>query len=193
MIFVILGPSGCGKGTQAKLLSQKLSIPTISTGDLIRTQAAAGSIEAVKAKEYADRGLWPPDQLVESIFTAALSKLDPSRGLILDGTPRTVEQAKWLDETLALKNVSVSKVIHLETTINRSLDRIKSRLNEEIRTGKVRSDETDSAIKERFDSYAKTIEPIKKYYDGQGKLILVNNEQPIEDVYREICQKLNFL
>lgn len=193
MILVILGPSGCGKGTQARLLSKRLNIPTISTGELIRAQAAAGSIEALKAKEYADRGVWPPDELVESILTANLLKLDISKGIIFDGTPRTVAQAKWLDETLVFKDASVNKVIHLETTLAHSLARIKGRLLEEEKAGKVRSDETESAIKERFDSYAKTIQPIKEYYGAQGKLVLINNEQPIEAVHFEICQKLNLL
>ena len=191
MIFIILGPSGCGKGTQARLLSQKLGIPAISTGELIRTQAAAGSQSALKAKEYADRGVWPPDQLIEDILVSILPSLNFVNGLILDGSPRTVAQAQWLDVILDQRGVSIDRVIHLETTLDQSLMRIKARVCEEIKTGHVRSDETEEAIKERFESYVDTIQPIKEYYENQGKLILVNNEQPIEDVHREICQKLN--
>ena len=191
MIFVMLGPSGCGKGTQAALLAQKLSIPSFSTGGLIREEAASGNVDALKAKEYADRGIWPPDVLVEGIISKALLGSDVTKGFILDGSPRTVAQAKWLDQLLLGLNMSLGKAIHLETSLVQSLERMRGRISQEIKTGKVRSDETESAIKERFESYAGTIAPIKEYYGNQGKLILINNEQPIGNVHKEICRKLN--
>lgn len=193
MIYIILGPSGCGKGTQARLLSQKLNIPAISTGELIRSGAISRVPEALTAKEYADKGVWPPDSLVEAILSQALLKMDITKGLILDGSPRTVAQAKWLDGLFMSHGLSVSQAIHLETTLAESLKRIKGRISQEVRVGNLRSDETEEAIKERFESYNETIQPIKEYYDKQGKLVLVNNEQPIEDVHREICRKLNLL
>lgn len=193
MVFIVLGPSGCGKGTQAKFLAARIGVPPLSTGELIRQGAAQGDQDALKAKEIADQGVWSPDELVNKILANALSHIDIQKGFVLDGFPRNQDQAGWFDELLSGMGVTVNKVVHLETTLEESLKRIKGRISDDAKLGKVRSDETNEAIKARFNSYLQTIQPIKDYYQKQGKLVLVNNEQPIEAVYHEICQKLNLL
>ncbi|MCL5003775.1 MAG: nucleoside monophosphate kinase [Patescibacteria group bacterium] len=190
MIYIVLGPSGCGKGTQAKLLAAKIDVPSFSTGELIREGADRGDSDALKAKEIADRGVWSPNEIVNKILSQALEETDLKKGFVLDGFPRNPEQAIWLDDFLSARDSGVSKVIHLETTLEESLRRIKGRIANDAKLGRVRSDETEEAIKGRFESYSKTIQPIKDYYQKQGKLVLVNNLQPIAAVQDEIRQKL---
>lgn len=191
MIYIMLGPSGCGKGTQAKLLAVKIGVVSFSTGELIRRGAEAGNPEAVKAKEYADKGVWSPDEVVNKLLTNSLMQTDLKKGFVLDGFPRNPDQAVWLDEFLEGQNVAVQKAIHLETTLEESLKRIRGRIVDDAKLGKVRSDETEEIIKARFNSYLTTIQPIKDYYQKQGKLVLVNNQQPIEAVHAEVVRKLN--
>lgn len=190
MIYIMLGPSGCGKGTQAKLLAAKIGVVSFSTGELIRRGAEAGNPEAVKAKEYADRGVWSPDEVVNKLLVKVLEQTGLREGFVLDGFPRNPGQAVWLDEFLSGRGLAVDKVIHLETTLDESLKRIKGRIADDAKLGRVRSDETDELIEARFNSYLQTIQPIKDYYQKQSKLVLVNNQQPIEAVHVEVCQKL---
>jgi len=190
MIYVILGPSGCGKGTQAKLLGQKFGLPVISSGEFLRRRAEQGDPLALQAKVYADRGDWPPFGIITRLIESELESIDFKKGFVLDGTPRTIEQAPWLDEFLKAHQAEVSKAIHLETSLSQSHKRIEARVLEDTLRGHARSDESEDAINERFESYLETIQPIKEYYESQGKLVLVNNEQSISGVHGEICHKL---
>jgi adenylate kinase len=193
MIFIMLGPSGCGKGTQARVLAEKIGSPVVSSGEFLRRLAIAGDPRAIKAKEFVDRGEWPPFEIITGIVKSELDAMDLNKGLVMDGTPRTVDQVPWLDEYFRSRDFEITKVIHLETTLEESLRRIKGRVADDTKVGGVRSDDTDEAIEARFNSYTTTIQPIKDYYQKQGKLILINNEQSVEAVHHEICQKLGLL
>jgi len=192
VIFIILGLSGSGKGTQARLLSQRLNnIPTISTGALLRIKYDENNPDGVKAERYWSKGKWVPDALMYKILTRRLDEPDCYHGFILDAFPRTLKQVTMLDHYLSHRDKRITKVIHLTVSDEEVVDRMVKRAQDDVRVfGKARRDENTDAIKERLLSHHRTIDPILDEYESRGLLLNVNGELPVGEIHEHIVHEL---
>lgn len=187
-IFVILGPSGSGKGTQAQILSQKLKLPVLSMGQIFRDLIAKNDPVGLEAKKAIDQGLWVNDDLTMKALAGAVKGL--KGGFIIDGFPRNPDQPKLLDNLMAELGGKVAVVIHFDVSDEISQARMMKRLEEEKAAGKLRSDQTPQVMKERLKSYHDTIEPVLAYYQGKGVLERVNGEPTVEEIAKDIEKRL---
>ena len=208
--LVLLGAPGAGKGTQAKLIAGRYGIPQISTGDLLREHVTSGTALGQAAKTVMDRGELVPDQLVCDMVAERLSRPDCRRGFILDGFPRTVAQAKWLDQLLAGKSYGEEGrkvrplVINISVGYNQLWKRLTGRRScptcgriyniyfSPPRAGDVcdvegskltmRGDDSEAVISERLKAYERQTLPLAEYYRDQGQLREVDGEQDVNAV-----------
>ena len=212
MRVVLLGPPGVGKGTQASNIVKKYNIPHISTGDIFRANIKAGTKLGITAKEYMDKGLLVPDDLVVSIVKDRLSKDDCAKGFLLDGFPRTVDQAEALDIELKEMGIKLDKVVNIEADkdilIDRAIGRricktcgatyhIKNNPPKVANTcdldgGELyqRDDDTVETVTTRIQVYQEQTQPLIKYYREQGLILDVDGTKPIEDVFNAIVNSL---
>ncbi len=191
MILILLGPSGCGKGTQAKLLAEKYHLPTFSTGEIIRQEGAAGTPEGKEALAYANKGVWAPDELVFRMLKKYLEKPEAKNGFILDAYPRTAPQAQILADYLSTRGQKVDKVYSLETPEEVAIARIENRKADDLKTkGEVRADETPEVVAKRLDSFRRSIAPVLDYYRQAGVLRIIDNSPPINEVSQSILNEL---
>lgn len=183
MRVIVLGPPGAGKGTQSARLMQKHGIPQLSTGDMLRAAAAAGTPVGRQAKALMDAGSLVPDDVVLKIIAERIGQPDAAHGFILDGFPRTVTQAKALDELLAAKKMNLDSVIELKVDESALLGRIEKRAREMAAKGcDVRADDNPEAFKTRLDAYRAQTAPVSAYYARSGRLKTVDGMAPIEVV-----------
>ncbi|MCQ2269616.1 MAG: adenylate kinase [Bacteroidales bacterium] len=183
--IVLLGAPGSGKGTQAPKLMEKFKLHHISTGDMFRKEIASQSPIGIKAKSIIDNGGLCPDDVTLDMLNSYLSKLGECKGYILDGVPRTIEQAQMLDGINYDKPVSISKVIYIKIDEEEIIKRILKRAAELGRT-----DDTPEVAKNRTEQYFKLTHPLIDYYKKQGKLIEINGMQTIDEVFADICKAL---
>jgi len=209
MRLILLAPPGAGKGTQAELIEQKFRVAHISTGDLLREAVKKGTILGLKAKKYMDKGELVPDEVVIGIIKDKIKELND---FILDGFPRTLEQAKVLDRILDEEGKKLDTVIEIQVPDERLVERAVGRLSckcgevyHEIynppRTegicdrcgGKLykREDDTAETMYSRIKTYKMKTMPLIKYYFQKGILRTVNGDQDIEKVFWEIEKILN--
>ncbi len=189
MRLVVLGPPGAGKGTQSARLTQKYGIPQLSTGDMLRAAAAAGTPVGRRVKEIVDSGSLVPDEVVLKIIAERIERPDAARGFILDGFPRTVNQAKALDELLKAKNMRLDAVIELKVDESALLGRIEKRAKEMAAKGcAVRADDNPDAFKTRLAAYRAMTAPVSAYYARQRLLKTVDGMAPIDVVATQIDQ-----
>lgn len=199
MKLMFLGAPGAGKGTQAEIVCEKYSIPTISTGALLREAMAEGTELGKSAKSYIDAGDLVPDSVVIGIIDERLKKDDCKRGFILDGFPRTVPQAEALDAM----GVEMDLVISIEVPDEKIISRMSGRrlckdcgasyhlvYNPTRTDGKcdkcggelyVRRDDAPEVVKSRLEVYHTQTEPLKDYYEAKGKLVIVEGQEKVED------------
>ena len=198
---MLLGKQGAGKGTQAERLARHFGIPRVSTGDMFRRAIEARTEDGLQAKEYMDAGELVPDNIVIAIVQDRLSEEDAAKGFVLDGFPRTAEQAKALDGVLDSPGLDL--VVELEVPTDVVLRRLADRrvcvncgapYSPEQRPkedwicdncgGKVvhREDDTEAAIKRRLDLYAEQTEPLVAYYMAQDKLAPVDGTGDLDTV-----------
>lgn len=194
MILIMLGAPATGKGTVASKLSEKLGIPQVSTGDIFRKAIAEKTPVGVEAEKYISQGMLVPDDTTIRIVEERLKDADVQAGLILDGFPRTIDQAEALDEMLRKENKDITLVINLETPEDEIIDRTVCRRvcsNQECKTVyntklhpskvegicdkcgselKQRKDDNEETIKKRLETYYKQSAPIVDYYKNKGKL-----------------------
>ncbi|MGI5817428.1 MAG: adenylate kinase [Armatimonadota bacterium] len=210
---VLLGAPGAGKGTQAKMLSAELELPHISTGDILRQAVADGTELGSEAKGYMDRGELVPDQLVIAIARERLARPDCERGFVLDGFPRTVEQAEALGETLDDLGREPLTVVNLAVDEDELIRRLSGRRlcrgdcggiyhvdQEGIESGAQcpdpgcegelfqRSDDQPAAIRERLEVYKAQTQPLIDYYDERGLLEDVSGEGDPEQIAERLLQ-----
>lgn len=210
--LVLLGPPGAGKGTQASAIVDKYSIPHISTGDIFRANIKNGTELGKQAEAYMNKGLLVPDELVVSIVKDRLTEEDCKDGFLLDGFPRTVNQAEALDKELKDMNLKLDKVINIEVgkeiLIERAIGRrickscgstyhIKfSPPKEENICDKCggelyqRDDDKVETVEKRIEVYLEQTQPLIDYYDKKDLLLNVDGTKSIEEVFEEIVASL---
>jgi len=179
--LLLLGAPGVGKGTQAVRLVRKLGIPQISTGDMLRAAVAAGTAIGREARGYMDRGELVPDAVVIGVAEARLQQPDTERGFILDGFPRTTEQARALDAILAKLGRSLERCIVLCVSEEALVERLRKRAEIEGR-----SDDNEESIRTRMQVYRQQTAPLIEYYRAQGILIELDGLGPVEEVAQAI-------
>ena len=187
MRLILLGPPGAGKGTQAQRLVAKHGIIQLSTGEMLRAAAAAGTPVGLQAKEIMAGGGLVPDEIVIGIISDRLDQPDMKRGFILDGFPRTVPQAAALDELLKRKHIKLDAVVELRVNESALLQRVETRVAEmRARGEEVRIDDTPEVLAKRLAQYRSLTEPLIHYYSERRKLLTVDGMMTIEQVTREI-------
>ncbi|MDK8791691.1 adenylate kinase [Corynebacterium sp. MSK039] len=171
MRLVLLGPPGAGKGTQAQLLSDALNIPHISTGDLFRANISQGTELGKQAQEYMDAGKLVPTEVTANMVRARLDESDAANGFLLDGFPRTIEQADLLEEMLKDKDLKLDAVINYQVSEDVVVERMLSR---------GRNDDNESTIRTRLQVYREETAPLIDYY--QGRILNIDAEGSVEDI-----------
>ncbi|WP_421723946.1 adenylate kinase [Bauldia sp.] len=177
MKLILLGPPGAGKGTQAQRLVDKYGIPQLSTGDMLRAAAAAGTDIGLRAKAIMDRGELVPDDIMVEIIAERIDQPDTARGFILDGFPRTVAQAEALDKLLESRGISLDAVVEIAVDEQELIKRIATRAKE---MGGSRGD--DDATAKRLEVYRKQTAPVSEHYGAKGMLRRVNGMGTMDEV-----------
>jgi len=191
MRLILLGPPGAGKGTQAERLVGRYGIVQLSTGDMLRAAAAAGTPIGLRAKEIMARGELVPDEVVVAIVDERIDRPDAKRGFILDGFPRTVPQAEALDRLLALKGLKLDAVIELRVDEEIILDRMAKRIADMLARGETpRDDDKPETMIKRLQTYRAQTEPLVAYYARRGLLKSVDGMAAVGDVAAAIGQLL---
>jgi len=212
MNLILLGPPGAGKGTQAVRISQKYSIPHISTGDIFRKNIKEGTELGKKAQEYMNKGELVPDNLVIEIAAARLMEDDCQQGFLLDGFPRTVMQAEELDKFLDQRNHPIYKVIDIDVDKEELMTRLIGRrvcrscgatyhvINMppekeglcDICGGELyqRSDDSASTVANRLEVYNTSTKPLIEYYERSGRIIHIDGGKDQEDVFTDIINAI---
>jgi len=185
MRIVLLGPPGCGKGTQAALLRERLDLVHISTGVLLREAVSQGTELGTQAKAYMDAGELVPDDLVLGLLEARLGRDDVANGFILDGYPRNSAQAAALDAVLQRIGQPVDVAISMTVDEREIVDRLSKRAREEGR-----SDDTEEVIRNRMRVYAEQTAPVARHYAERGQLREVDGMGSIEAVNRRLLDVL---
>ena len=210
MRIIMLGAPGAGKGTQAKKISAKYSIPHISTGDIVRANIKSGTALGNEAKKYIDKGLLVPDELVVDLVADRLSQEDCVKGYVLDGFPRTIPQAKALDKVLESEGKSIDSVIDVEVPDENIVQRMSGRRacvncgatyhivyapteKENICDNCqgeliLREDDKPETVQKRLNVYHEQTQPLIDYYTN--KLIAIDGTMDIDDVFQSIVKVL---
>ena len=186
MNIVLFGAPGAGKGAQAERIALVYGMVHLSTGELLRSAISSGSDVGARAKETIDRGELISDDIIVKIVDARMNEGDCVKGVILDGFPRTVAQARALDEMLAAKGRSLDHVIEIAVDESALFARIANRASERRRTGMARSDDNAETLRKRLAVYHENTAPLLPYYRGKGVLRSVDGMGSIEDVATQI-------
>jgi adenylate kinase len=210
MNIILFGAPGAGKGTQAKLLVEKYGIPQISTGDMFREAMANETELGKKAKSYMDKGELVPDDVTVGIVEERLAKEDCAKGFILDGFPRTMQQAEELQKILDKQGKIIDKVVVLDVADNEILERITGRRISK-KTGKIyhikynppvdeneediyqRKDDNETAVITRLKAYKEQTAPLFDYYKNLGKTVRVDGNQEVGKITADILRVLDSL
>ena len=211
MKIVLLGPPGAGKGTQAEVLTKKLLVPHISTGDMFRAAIKNGTAMGIEAKGYMDRGQLVPDEVTVGIIKDRIAQSDCSGGFLLDGFPRTIAQAEALDKLLEDKG-GLDAVLNISVPLEKLVERLTGRrmcrkcgaiyhmlYNAPAKDGVCdacggelyqRDDDKLETVTNRLDVYEAQTAPLIGFYEKQGKLFTVNGDQPINAVLADLGKAL---
>ena len=212
MNLILLGPPGAGKGTQAKMMIDHYRIPQISTGDILRAALKERTPLGLKAKEYMDKGLLVPDEVVIDIIQARLKEADCRDGYILDGFPRTVAQAQALDKVLAAMNSGIDHVISIDVDKGELVKRLTGRrtcrqcgrgyhvifdppLNKDLCDkcqGELyqRDDDNEDTVRNRLEVYDSQTFPLIQYYKEKNLVRSIDGQGGIQQIFDRIVQVL---
>lgn len=215
MQILFLGPPGAGKGTQCKRLSQKLNLPHLSSGDLLREAVKAGTVAGIRAKSYMDQGVLVPDEVLIAMFREKLQAPECANGFILDGFPRNAAQAQALDSLLSEIKKNLQVVINLEVDEKLLTERITGR---RICSNKAcntpfhvkfappkednkcdacgsplyqRDDDKEELVSARLKTYREQTEPLIEYYTKRGVLKTVNGDGSQDDIFQELLRAVH--
>jgi len=189
MNLILLGPPGCGKGTQAQILQDRFGAVQLSTGDMLRSAVKAGSKLGKQAEVIMNAGKLVPDDLIVSMIAERIAEPDCVEGFILDGFPRTVAQAEALDAMLKDKGLKLDHVIELEVDEAVLFARIEGRAAES--GGAARADDNPETLKKRLAVYRDQTAPILPYYRDTGRLKSVDGMQSIDEVTAQLVAILD--
>jgi len=192
MRFILLGPPGAGKGTQAQRLVHRHGIAQLSTGDMLRAAVKAKTPIGRKAEAIMARGDLVPDDVVVAIVSDRIEEPDARKGFILDGFPRTVGQAEALERLLAEKRLRLDGAVELKVDESALVKRLASRIAEMMARGQpVRPDDNPEALKTRLDVYRTQTAPLIAFYGKKGLLKSVDGMAPIDAVAAAIDEALS--
>lgn len=183
MRLVLLGPPGAGKGTQAERLAKKFGVPQISTGDILREARAKGTSLGQQAEAYMKSGALVPDEVVVGIVRERLQEMDCETGYILDGFPRSVAQAKALEQTLVELGQELSAVVSIDV----SEDELTRRL-----LVRKREDDNETVIRKRLKVYTQQTAPVVDYYRSQSLLKKIDGIGSIDEIFERIVKAGDF-
>lgn len=210
MNIILIGPPGAGKGTQAKRMIERLGVPQISTGDMFRAAVKEGTPMGIKAKEYMDKGALVPDDVVIGVVDERFQKSDAKKGFILDGFPRTIDQAKALDGLLDKMGIKLDHVVVIEVPDNYLVERLTGRRTckgcgymhhiafDPPKTEGVcdkcsgelyqRDDDQEATIRERLATYHAQTSPLIDYYSKKGivrKIVGTGSMEDVQDAVKD--------
>ncbi|MFC2009553.1 adenylate kinase [Chloroflexota bacterium] len=213
MRIILLGAPGSGKGTQADVLSKEIGLVHIASGDLFRQAQKDGTELGKMAKEYMEKGLLVPDEITIRMILERLSLLKSDQGFMLDGFPRTIEQAQALDKALADEDKAIDKVMYVKVSNEELLRRLSGRwICRQCQTpfhvvssppkvaGKCdncgselyqRADDTRETAEKRLEVYFSQTAPLIDYYQKKGKLVEIDGQQNIEEVSKQLLAVLS--
>jgi adenylate kinase len=212
MRLILLGAPGSGKGTQAKNIADKVGITHVASGDLFRAAASRGDELGNQAKYYMEKGLLVPDEITIKMILERIDAPDCSKGVMLDGFPRTLEQAKALDQALDNKKLKIDRVFYINVSTEELVRRLSGRFicrqcqapyhnvssppKEEGKCDKCggelyqRADDTPETVRKRIDVYMKETSPLIDYYNNAKKLVEIDGEGDIDNISRNIIAAL---
>ncbi|TCA65211.1 adenylate kinase [Rhizobium leguminosarum] len=191
MRLVMLGPPGAGKGTQAARLAERLGVPQLSTGDMLRAVVTKGSPAGLAARDLIARGELVGDDIVVNCVLERIAEPGAASGFILDGFPRTLRQARAFDEALEKAHLGLDAVLELKVVESVLLDRIIYRAREAKAAGlPVRADDNPEALKVRLESYRTQTHPLADHYRTAGLLRTVNGLRPVDEVTSSLFAEL---
>ncbi|ARS36346.1 adenylate kinase [Pontibacter actiniarum] len=185
--IVLFGPPGAGKGTQSQNLIDKYNLIHLSTGDLLRSEIAAGTALGLEAKKLMDNGLLVPDEVVIGMIENKVKEHRHAPGFIFDGFPRTVPQAQGLDKLLQDNGTEISCMIALRVDD----EELTKRLLLRGKTSGRPDDQNEELIRKRVQEYNTKTAPVADYYAGQGKFYAVDGIGEIEDIFKALCQQVD--
>lgn len=212
MRIILLGAPGAGKGTQAKIISEKLNIPHVSTGDIFRANIKGNTPLGQKAKEYMDKGELVPDELTVEIVKDRLGNVDCANGFILDGFPRTIPQAEYLDKVLVQMNINLDVALLIDVKDEDIIKRMSGRrvctncgatYNVVFNPTKVegicdvckspviqRADDAAETVLNRLETYHKQTQPLINYYEKAGKLKVAEGAGEVNETSKRVMKAL---
>lgn len=212
MKIIMLGAPGAGKGTQAKMIAEKYGIPHISTGDIFRANIKNGTELGKKAKEYMDQGLLVPDELTVDLVIDRVGQDDCTNGYILDGFPRTIPQAKSLDEALGKMGTKIDFAVNVDVPDENIINRMSGRRacvncgatyhlvyippkaadTCDVCSSKLilRDDDKPETVKKRLDVYHEQTQPLIDHYSAQNVLVTVDGTKDMKEVFADIIAVL---
>jgi len=212
MRLILLGAPGSGKGTQAKNIAEKVGITHVASGDIFRAAATRGDELGKQAKSYMDKGLLVPDEITIKMILERIAAPDCAKGVMLDGFPRTLEQAKALDKALKQKKQAIDRVFYINVTTDELVRRLGGRFicrkcqapyhkvsSPPKVAGKCdkcsgelyqRADDTPETVGKRIDVYTKETAPLIDYYKKSKKLVEIKGEGNIDDITKNIVAAL---
>ena len=186
MRLVFIGPPGAGKGTQAARLTEKYSVPAISTGDIFRANVKGQTALGKKAQEYMSAGALVPDEVTNAMVKDRLGQDDVAAGFLLDGYPRNPEQAIELDGMLAEIGVELDAVLEITADTHEVTKRLLKRARLEGR-----DDDTEDVIRKRLEVYTDSTAPLTAFYESRGLLVRVDGIGDVDDVTSRIVASLD--
>jgi adenylate kinase len=186
MRLILMGPPGAGKGTQAKIIAERLSIPAISTGDIFRRNVSQETELGVAAKRYMDAGDYVPDEITNAMVRDRINEPDAADGFLLDGYPRTVSQVNELDAMLLEAGHALDAVIVLTVDKDEVVERLLKRARDEGR-----SDDSEEVMRHRQDVYSEQTSPLIAVYEDRGLLVEVDGMGAVQDVTARVFEALD--
>ena len=186
MKLIIMGPPGAGKGTQAKVVAERLGIPAISTGDIFRSNVSEQTKLGIEANRYMDAGDDVPDEVTNLLVRNRIDEDDAAPGFLLDGYPRTLAQVEELDAMLAARGNQIDAVLLLTVDEDEVVERLAKRARDEGR-----SDDTEDVIRHRQEVYGEQTAPLIEVYDGRGLLVRIDGMGSVDQVTSRVFDALD--